>query len=484
MEWLTILLCVTFSLPLIFMLRLHGRKKLPPGPPSLFFIAKFLLPWRRVPDIGPMLRGLHARYGPIISIWFLRTFIFVADHQLTHSFLVKGGGNFDDRPPPNAIMKLFFPRGIGVSPYGAYWRLVRRNITMQVLHPSRIRLFAPARQRACEAMVASLRDNDADVITVRPLLARSLFELIVEMSIGARLSREVLDEMQAMNQEIFLAMAEFPVFSILPALTMRKRWARYVSLREMQSEVLLPLIRATRSADDAPCYADSLIKLRVADEGDRPLTDAEMVSLCSEFMIVTMDASVSMMEWIMAELVSHPEAQAKVYEEVRGKTDVSEGEDDLPYLRAVILESLRLHPGAHLILPHRVQSDTEVGGYMVPKGAVINFFVADLGLEETMWTATQDFQPERFLDGGADVDMDITGSREIKMAPFGAGRRMCPGYMVAMQHAECLVGTLVREFQWLPLARAEDATIVDMTEEQASFIVMKHNLQACIIPRA
>uniref|UniRef100_A0ACD5Y950 Uncharacterized protein n=1 Tax=Avena sativa TaxID=4498 RepID=A0ACD5Y950_AVESA len=479
MEWLTILFCVTFSLPLIFMLiSSHGRNnKLPPGPPAIVFIAKFLLPWRPVPDIGSMLRGLHGRYGPIISIWLLRTFVFVADHDLTHSFLIKGGGNFDDRPPPNAIMKLFFPQGIGVSPYGAYWRLVRRNITMQVLHPSRIRLFAPARQRACDAMVASIRGNDADaIITVRPLLARCLFELIVEMSIGARLPREALDEMQAMNQEIFQAMAEFPVFSVFPALTMRKRWARYVALRERQSEVLLPLIRATRCADDdAPCcYANSLLKLRVADEGGRPLTDAEMVSLCSEFMIVTMDASVSMMEWIMAELVSHPEAQDKVYEEVRGKTDASEGEDDLPYLRAVILESLRLHPGAHLILPHGAQSDGEVGGYMVPKGAMINFFVAD---------PAREFRPERFLDGGADVDMDITGSREIKMAPFGAGRRMCPGYMVAMHHAACLVGTLVREFKWLPPAQAEEATIVDMTEEQASFIVMKHRLRARIIPR-
>uniref|UniRef100_A0ACD5WXG3 Uncharacterized protein n=1 Tax=Avena sativa TaxID=4498 RepID=A0ACD5WXG3_AVESA len=483
MEWLTILFCVTLSLPLIIMLSRHGGKKLPPGPPSLFFIAKFLLPWRRVPDIGPMLHGLHARYGPIISIWLFRTFIFVADHQLAHSFLVKGGGNFDDRPPPNAVMQLFFPRGIGPSPYGAYWRLVRRNLSMQVLHPSRIRLFAPARQRAYDAMVATLRGNDSDVITVRPFLERCLFELIVEMSIGARLSQEVLDELKDMHREIFLALAEFPIFSIFPALTMRKRWARYIALWERRSEVLLPLIHAPRGAGDTPCYADSLLELRVADEGGRPLTDDEMVSLCSEFMLVTMDSSVSMMEWIMAELVSHPDAQAKVYKEVMGKTDVSDGENDLPYLRAVVLESLRLHPGAHLIPPHGVQSDAEVGGYMVPKGAVINFFVADLGREETMWTTAREFQPERFLDGGADMDLDITGRREIKMAPFGAGRRMCPGYMVAMQHAESLVGTLVREFQWLPPAQAQDSNDVDMTEEEASFIAMKHSLRARIIPR-
>jgi cytochrome P450 len=53
-----------------------------------------------------------------------------------------------------------------------------------------------------------------------------------------------------------------------------------------------------------------------------------------------------MMEWIKAELVNHTDAHAKVYEEARGKPEVSE--DDLrgmPYLRDVMLESLRTHPG-------------------------------------------------------------------------------------------------------------------------------------------
>jgi cytochrome P450 len=189
-----------------------------------------------------------------------------------------------------------------------------------------------------------------------------------------------------------------------------------------------------------------------------------------------------MMEWIMAELVNHPDAQAKVYEEVRGKSELSEDDllDGMPYLRAVVLESLRLHPGAHLILPHAVESDAEIGGYTVPKGAVINFFVADLGLDETVWTTApaQEFRPERFLDGD---ELDITGSREIKMAPFGAGRRMCPGYTLALLHAEYFVGTLVREFQWLPPAEGQDT--VDMTEELASFIVMKNRLRARIVPR-
>ena len=200
--------------------------------------------------------------------------------------------------------------------------------------------------------------------------------------------------------------------------------------------------------------------------------------------LASMDASVTMMEWVMAELVNHPEAQAKVYEEVRrndAEPEVSDGEGRMTYLRAVVLETLRLHPSAHLILPHGVQHDTEMCGYMLPKGAVINFFVSDFGLDDTVWTtAVREFRPERFLDGGGDMDLDITGSREMKMVPFGAGRRMCPGYMLATQHAECLVGTLVRNFQWIPPPSSQGQ---DMTDELDNFITMKHRLRARVIPR-
>jgi len=318
------------------------------------------------------------------------------------------------------------------------------------------------------------------------------------MCLGVRLDQEALEELQEMLLQVFNAITAFPVFDFFPALTkrllLRKRWARLLALRDRRDQVLLRLIRSRgrgrgggAEEDQVPggyCYADSLLELRVAEEGGRPLTDAEMVNLCSEFMIAATDTSLSMIEWIMAELVNRPDIQAKVYEEVRSQPDLSEGDNmrqGMPYLKALALEGLRLHPLGHLVIPHGVRSDGEVGGYAVPKGAELNFLVSDWGLDETVWPAAREFRPERFLEEEEDSDLDITGSRGIKMAPFGAGRRMCPGYTLAMLHAEFFVGSLVRDFQWLPPAQGQST--VDMTEDQASVICMKHPLRARIIPR-
>uniref|UniRef100_A0A453NRJ2 Cytochrome P450 89A2 n=1 Tax=Aegilops tauschii subsp. strangulata TaxID=200361 RepID=A0A453NRJ2_AEGTS len=283
-----------------------------------------------------------------------------------------------------------------------------------------------------------------DDVAVRPAFRRAMFELLVYMSLGARLGTETLEEVQELQLRILRSITSFPIFSFFPALTkrlFRRRWNGYVAVGRRQDEIFLPLIRARRErgADGPPCYADSLLALRVAEEGGRPLTDAEAVCLCSEFLNGGTDTTVTSLEWIMAELVNRPDMQSKVYEEVRDKPELDDGDlQSMPYLKAVVLEGLRLHPPGHFLLPHGVQSDgAEVGGHAVPKGAEVNFLVADFGRDEG-------------------YGVDLTGSREIKMMPFGAGRRMCPGYTLGMLHVEYFVGSLVRELEWLPAVEGQE----------------------------
>lgn len=149
-------------------------------------------------------------------------------------------------------------------------------------------------------------------------------ELLAYMCFGERLPPDVLDEIDKLERHALRTATSFPVFAIFPSVTkrlFRKRWAAHVAVRRRQEEVYAPLIHATSAiavANDnqPPCYARSLLALRVPDDRNRPLTDAEMVSLCSEFLNAGTDTTVTLLEWIMAELVNHPDVQAKVYEEV------------------------------------------------------------------------------------------------------------------------------------------------------------------------
>ncbi|GJN18771.1 hypothetical protein PR202_gb05969 [Eleusine coracana subsp. coracana] len=326
-----------------------------------------------------------------------------------------------------------------------------------------------------------------------------MFELLVHMCFGARLplpDDELLDEIEQLQHKILLSVASFPIFAFFPAITkrlFRKRWEELVSIRRRQDELFLPLIHHHQSSNSTPpCYADSLLKLRVPDgEEDRPLTDSEMVSLCSEFLNGGTDTTVTLVEWIMAELVNHPDVQAKLRQDLlllqEHQEEAVGGKEKM--LKAVILEGLRLHPPGHFVLPHGVQTESDIGGYTVPRGAEVNFMVADIGRDATAWTAPMEFRPERFLHGGEGCGVDITGSREIKMMPFGAGRRMCPGYALGIHHAEYFVARMVRDLHWLPstptptvVDENHQAPAVNMEEALDFTTVMKHPLRARIVP--
>ncbi|KQK17626.2 hypothetical protein BRADI_1g35751v3, partial [Brachypodium distachyon] len=454
---------------LLYGLGLRIQKKeglgLTPGPPALLFIAKLLATLY----LGPLVRDLHARHGPVISVRVFRTLIvFVADRRVAHRALVHGGATFADRPPLAEPAGLFSSgtRVVCSSPYGAYWSLVRRNLSAEATRlASR---FAPARRRAHDALVRQLLlpagSGGANVVPLRLVFRRAMFELLMDMCLGARLSPEALDEVQELQLRIARAINGFPVFYVVLAITKRlfwKRWRRYVAMRRRQEQILLPLIHASRREPGATstscCYADSLLALRLAeDEGGRPLTDGELVSLCSEFFNGGADTTVTAVEWIMAELVNRPDVQSKVYEEVKANPELSDSDmQSMPYLKAVVLEGLRLHPPIHVLIPHAVLSDgAEIGGYAVPKGAELNLVSVDFGRDDKL---------------------------EIKMMPFGAGRRICPAYRLGTLHVEYFVGSLVRDLEWL--SSASEGEQLDRAEELDFTVVMKHPFLPRVVPR-
>ncbi|RLM87741.1 cytochrome P450 89A2-like [Panicum miliaceum] len=122
-------------------------------------------------------------------------------------------------------------------------------------------------------------------------------------------------------------------------------------------------------------YVDTLLDIKLPEEeGDRPLTEDEIVALCSEFLNAGTRTT---------SMVKNPAVQERLHAEIEaacGDGEVSEeAVQGMPYLEAVILEGLRKHPPGHFVLPHKAAEDMEIGGYLMPKGATVNFMVAEMG---------------------------------------------------------------------------------------------------------
>ena len=279
-------------------------------------------------------------------------------------------------------------------------------------------------------------------------------------------------------------------------------------MRKDQEGIMLPHIRARQqlkqqirskqqednsnpgssssSSEYVLSYVDTLLDLQLPEEESK-LNEGEMVSLCAEFLSGGTETTSTALQWIMANLVKHPHIQSKIFEEISGV--VEEGrqevrEEDLqkmPYLKAVILECLRRHPPLHFLLPHSVTRDVTLGGFVIPKDTVVNFMVADMGWNPRTWEDPVAYKPERFMnkEGNGVEAFDVTGRKEIKMIPFGGGRRICPEHDLAIFHLEYFVANLVLNFE----RRAVDGEEVDLSEKQELTIVMKNPLQVHLSPR-
>ena len=174
------------------------------------------------------------------------------------------------------------------------------------------------------------------------------------------------------------------------------------------------------------------------------------------------DTTSATIEWAMTELLRNPDIMAKAKQELNETIGIGESiqEKDiprLPYLQAVLKETMRLHPIAPPLLP-RSHIDEEVCGYTIPKHTQVIVNAWAIARDPIYWDKPTQFKPERFIDS----KVDFRGTN-LSFMPFDSGRRICPGLDLAVRMLSLLLASLIHHFNWkLPDRMAtEDIDIKD-----------------------
>lgn len=175
-------------------------------------------------------------------------------------------------------------------------------------------------------------------------------------------------------------------------------------------------------------------------------TDFNLSTLKTLFLAGT-DTTTVTIEWAMTFLLNHPEVLRKARTEIdscigNGRMLQEHDLPNLPYLQAIISESLRLCPAAPLLAPHESHQECSVGGYRIPCGTMLLVNTWAMNRDPKVWAEPTEFRPERFMDGAG-------GAAEInKIIPFGMGRRRCPGDGLATRVVGLVLGSLIHCFEW------------------------------------
>ena len=191
------------------------------------------------------------------------------------------------------------------------------------------------------------------------------------------------------------------------------------------------------------------------------------------------DTSSHTIEFAMAEIMNKPEVMRKTQQELEvvvGKDNIVEESHihKLPYLYAVMKETLRLHPALPLLVPHCPSETCTVGGYTIPKGSRIFVNVWAIQRDPSIWENPLNFDPERFLKS----KWDYSGS-DVNYFPFGSGRRICAGTAMAERMVMYSLATLLHSFDW-KLPQGEK---LDLIEKFGIVLKKKTPLVAIPTPR-
>ncbi|KAJ9550002.1 hypothetical protein OSB04_022545 [Centaurea solstitialis] len=468
MELLFLLLSsFLFLLFLLHAIDLYRRRTLPPGPTGLPVIGNLL-------DLGPKphetLAKLSQKHGPLMTIRLgTITTVVASTPEAAREILQRNDEACSGRVVPDAVTALKH-RDLAVIwiSTNKEWRYIRKAISGYLTHQQKLDTLSDLREKVVEGMLEYLRECSRKNEAVD--IGRLTFAVALNQMSNTMLSRNVTtydsDDIGGFKMAVKTVMEVDGKFNIADVFPVLKPWDPQKIRRKAKAaydwfdKVTDGFIndRLNHRESKLPRYGDMLDSL--LDYGQENETQFNLIhmikTLLVDLFIGGTETSSNTTEWVMTELLLNPHMFSRVRQEVStivGKDgNIQESKIlNLPYLQAIIKETLRLHLSTPFLVPHRTETDVKLGEYVVPKNTQILVNAWAIARDPRYWENPLTFMPERFLEN----KLDYKG-RHFEYIPFGSGRRMCPGMPLAHRVVSLMVASLVYHFDWkLPYVKED-----------------------------
>ncbi|CAN6372601.1 unnamed protein product [Urochloa humidicola] len=400
---------------------------------------------------------------------------------------------FASRPWIPSVRPIMSTGAVGLvfARYGVLWRQLRKVSVTELLSARRVQSFRPIREDETSRLVAAIAasSTSGEPVNIGRLAATATIDSTVRSMIGSRFERR--EEFLQTIKEATMLISGFTLHDLFPSSRVASLFSRAASkmlgvhrraFELMDCAISQHREHQTVSAGGAVKDGEDILEvlLKISKEGglDVPLTIENIKCLLLDLFSGGSETSAATLQWAMSELMRNPrvmqKAQAHVRGKLQGKPTVTEDNlPDLPYLKLVVKETLRLHPVLPLLIPRECMEECEIMGYHVPKGTMVLVNAWAIGRDPNYWEEPDLFKPERFEDS----KIDFKGT-DFEFIPFGAGRRMCPGITFAQANIEIALAVLLYHFDW-ELPGGMRPCDLDMTEEMGMTVRRKNDLYLC-----
>ena len=358
----------------------------------------------------------------------------------------------DDYPKSNTTKSLMRP-AIGHSMFlaeGAEWRWQRRAAAPVFTHRN-ISNLAPLMSLAAERAVQRFEGAGKRAVDAYDEMITTTFEVISDVTFsGGSFDRDEVH--QAIEQYIneagrvsIMDILGFPDWIPRPERVAGRRKLR--DMHGLANSVIEE--RQSRGSEGVPDLLDLLLEGEDPETKQRMSLDQLRDNLMT-FIVAGHETTALTLSWAIYLMARYPEHQKRARQEAQtvlnGRIAGADDVPNLPFIRQVIDETLRLYPAAAIISRTAMAPDTLCGREVRPKDSVIIPIYA-LHRSHVLWDNPDAFDPSRFENPKS--------VKRYSYLPFGDGPRICIGASFALQEAVIILASLLSRFEFEMVAGKE-----------------------------
>ncbi|KAI0078414.1 cytochrome P450 [Panus rudis PR-1116 ss-1] len=436
---------------------------LPPGPKAYPVIGNLL----DLPKSKPWLTFTQwsDTYGDLVFLDLpSKPTIIVGSVKTAIDLLEKRSHVHSDRYVPVMTDLSGWEFNLGLMRYSQRWRL-RRRLFHQYFNQNAFVQWMPIQVEESKRFLRRLLDDPHGVeINTRLLLSASILRIVYDMHISdstdddyVQIVREAVQGFASIAVPGLYWVDYFPILQRLPDWFPGTHWKQIAkdirgwvnSMRLNPLKDLYDRMEGDSKSVERCVAVAAIAKAREKCKSpedwaieEEIITDVagiayaagvDTTNTAAQYFFIAMSQNLHVQEAAQAELdaVVGP-----------NRLPTFEDLDQLVYIQAIIMESLRWHPVLPFGIPHRSLYDDEYNGHLIPAGTEIIPNAWGMLHDPEDYPDPMEFRPERYIKDGK-IDPNV---RDPSTIAFGFGRRICAGRYIANSALFLIVALTLHTF--------------------------------------
>jgi cytochrome P450 family 110 len=317
-----------------------------------------------------------------------------------------------------------------------------RKLLMPPFHGERMKSYGETMIKIIKKVIAqwevgkpfSIRNYTQDISL------RVILETIFGLDKGERFERlrQVLVEwLDIFNSPLKSSLLFFPLLQ--KDLGTWSPWGQFIQQKNIIYEILNTEIN--RRKNDSNTLGEDILSLLVSAryEDGEPMSNEEIRDELMTMLFAGHETTANSLAWSFYWIHYVPEIKLKLQQELNSLQEKLDFNtiNKLPYLGAVVAETLRLHPVAPFV-GRQLKEPFEIMGYTFEAGTSLFPSIYLTHQRADIYPEPKQFKPERFL---------AKQFSPFEYLPFGGGNRRCLGYAFALFEMKIVLATILSEIE-------------------------------------